>query len=168
MEPLKAYAFFPEKRIPPSEEEVLRYERHIGATLPEHFHSFLSLYAGTAFDTDVIATCLDARIEDGFVAISLFYGFYRPEKRSVVLRDLLANYSESRKVDNFPWIPIIECPYGNQIVMSIGGSDRGFLFFLDHEEFPEVDPGPVRSVGVYLVNTSFEAFLNSLRPFDLE
>jgi hypothetical protein len=168
MKRLKAYPFSPEHRIPPSEEEVARYERHIGAVLPEPFRSFCSMYAGIGFEIDVVGSCLDDRIEDGFVAISLIYGFYRSGKRSAVLRDLLANYTESRKVDNFPWIPIIECPYGNQIVMSIGGSDKGCLYFLDHEEFPEVDPEPVRSEGVYLVDRSFEAFLKSVRPYEDE
>jgi hypothetical protein len=50
--------------------------------------------------------------------------------------------------------------------MSIGESDAGYLYFLDHEEFTVATPDPVRSEGVYLVNTSFEAFLNSLRPYD--
>jgi hypothetical protein len=150
MERLKAYPFRTEYRIPPSEKEVLRFEQYIGTTLQETYRSFLSVYAGIAFEIDVVSPCLDPRYdEDGYVAIDYFYGFYHSDRGVPWLCDLFYNYSESRKVTFFPWIPILLCPYGNQIVISIEGSDKGCLYFLDHEEFPEVDPDPVRSAGVY-------------------
>jgi hypothetical protein len=137
LKPLGAHPFRPEERIPPSEDIISSFEDLIGVALPGAYRDFLLAFAGTAFNRDIIADCVDSRIEDRFVAVTIFYGFYRPKNNTAATCDLIGNYQESRAILPSYLFTIASCPYGNRIAMSIGEKTNGSVYFLDHEEFHE-------------------------------
>ena len=154
--------FMPGARTNQPDIGLHQLELAIGAQLPPDYRHFLRHYGGITFHVDVIADCLDQRIEDGFVAIEGFFGFYIPQAAPAY--DLLRNYTESRATLPPLVFPIALCPYGNQLLLNIG-TGSGVLF-VDHEEY-SYNPDWSESMpdGVYVVQPSFSMLIATLKPF---
>jgi hypothetical protein len=58
-------------------------------------------------------------------------------------------------------LPIGHDPGGNQICMSVAGSDRNTIYFCDHEDEADDDDVPGYD-SVYFIVDSFQAFLGML------
>ena len=99
--------------------------------------------------------------KEGSCLVDLF-GIYKDFNNNILLK---SQYSGNRIPENM--LPIGRDIYGNLVLLSIKGSDRGKVYFWDHEM--EADPAQ-EEVPDYsnltLIADSFDEFINSLKSIE--
>ena len=130
-----------------------RFEKRIGAKLPEQYREFLICHNG---GTPVPSSFVISR-KKGEDSIQQFYGLnYGPTYQR--LNELYDLY-----VDRIPSyvIPIGNDDFGNNICIGIKGKNKGKVFFSEYY----IQGGILKRLllgGVTLISDSFNEFLNSL------
>lgn len=140
--------------------KVEAIEERVGATLPEGYRRFLTMYGGGMFGEDVYYS--DQK-QDGPV---LFGWFFDPEE----VLDAIESFSE---VIPESMIPIGEDGGGNLYCLGVKGGDENGVYFHDHgvgwradaeehvERGEEVPPD-IRYQTVYRISDTFEDFVASM------
>ncbi|OJV94841.1 MAG: hypothetical protein BGO39_34035 [Chloroflexi bacterium 54-19] len=137
---------------PASESDVREFESLIKSRLPEDYRAFLLAHNGGEPDPEVFFI----NESQGDDILAKFYGLYKEPKYSS-LAWCFETY-RGRMPSNI--IPIGTDPGGNQVCLSIGGSDYGAIYFWDHEGIGETPPYE----NLYLLAPNFSAFLDGLTP----
>jgi cell wall assembly regulator SMI1 len=146
--------------LPPvSQEELREVEASIGYPLPDQYRRFLLSHNGGRPQS------VSFRFErkPGEYADSVVHWFYGIKAGS----EFFINFERHYRIlkDRMPpnIIPIASDPGGNQICISVSGSDAGFVYFWDHEREsdPEEDESPSYD-NLYPIGTSFNEFLGGL------
>ena len=152
-----------ESFYPPLQEvDIVGVERRLGIHLPSDYRSFLLTHNGGYPEPSVFTISRGVSGELGVV--NRFYGIWKEKEY-----DLLSEVEtfQGRMPANL--LPIACDPGGNQICLSVSGSDRGKVYFWFHEE--EADEGePPTYDNVYFVANSFGELLDNLveSPEELE
>jgi hypothetical protein len=139
---------------PASEDAVLALEKFVGAPLPTDYRAFLLTYNGGRVEPSVFSMQNCPNSTHGI--LNWLFGLHGGE-----YYDLLAAIDTYR--DRVPpnLLPIGDDPGGNLICLSLSGSDRGAVYFWDHEDEAEEDEAPSYE-NMYLIGNSFESFMDSL------
>lgn len=122
--------------------------------LPQDYRKFLLCYNGgypckTIFNFD-----------DSSSVIDCFYGFMKDFIKNILIkyRDIGIRYPINT-------LPIGDDVFGNLILLSVKGPDRGKIYFWDHEM--EVEDGETPDYSnLTLIADSFDEFINSLKSED--
>lgn len=126
-------------------------EEFWGFGLPNDYKKFLLSYNGGIPEN---ASFNFKGSEDGS-AIDSFYGFVRGSDNILnVARDVGDRYPSTM-------LPIADDVYGNRILITVKGSDRGKIYFWDHEMESYEGEEPDHS-NLTLIANSFDEFFNSL------
>jgi hypothetical protein len=154
MTELKYYVLHPSERITGDLEPLIRrLETEIGAPLPDDYRGFLAEFGGATFPELFEAPITEPGHPGEYACPWVFFGFYNPDARGIPhSHDLRSNYSEYKSRVRFGLIPIAEAIGGNLICLSVSGSNRGSVYYWDHE-----------TNDVWLVSNSFDEFLSSLQ-----
>jgi cell wall assembly regulator SMI1 len=132
---------------PASEADVQRLEQRIGSRLPEAYRAYLLRQDG-------------GRLQDNTDAVKEIFG----------IRDDAPDWANLwDKLDVFhgrvpAWLlPVAQDEYGNLFAISLRDSDRGSVWFWDHEE--EADEGePPSEDNIELRAADWDQFLQQLQP----
>lgn len=143
-----------QKHGPATEKDVVRFESLIKARLPEDYRSFLLTHNGGEPTPEVFFI----NESQGDDILGKFYGLYKEPQYSSLSWCFETN--RGRMPSNI--IPIGTDPGGNQVCLSVSGSDYGAIYFWDHEEVNN-EEGPNYD-NLYLLAPNFTAFLNGLTP----
>jgi hypothetical protein len=135
---------------PLDEVTLARFEKAIGARLPEDYREFLRRYNGGQPEPGTFTFVERGHETESTVQFFLVVGPHEHHGIQRTLRHLRA--------EGFPadLLPIAEDPGGNFVCMALGGSDRGSLYFWNHEAPPE------DNLKMPLVAPSFTEFLRGL------
>jgi hypothetical protein len=166
---------------PMTEEELAAIESSLGERLPEDFRDFVRSYGDAMFGAETwfrpvqslsISPSpfkdMPSRVLEGG-AFSYFYGSSAGKQS---LAESIALY-RGRMPDTI--IPIGDEGGGNQICLGIKGSERGKVYYWDHENtwserryreyFRRPMPPEVKFQNLYLVAESFEDFIQRLEVY---
>ncbi len=95
--------------------------------------------------------------EDGS-CVSSFFGIVKDFNDNLLLKQ---KYSGDRVPNNT--LPIARDVYGNFILLSVKGEDRGKIYFWDHEQEADTDRGEAPNYSnLTLIADSFEEFVEGL------
>jgi hypothetical protein len=163
-------AMFPElgglvPHEPMTREEVSAIENDLGELLPEDYRDLLQQYGAADF-----GELVEFRTATGENAP--FSHFYGSSGGSQSLARRIKTYKD-RMPDTI--IPIGDDGGGNQICLGIKGTERGSVFYWDHdnewdeddylEEYGEPMPPERKFQNVQLIADSFEGFIRCLARF---
>ena len=128
-----------------AESQVSDVERRIAVQLPLEYRQFLISQNG---GRPARPCFLDT-------GVKLFYSIDVPE----AWRDLEDKFSLFSRDETFPKgvIPIATDYFGNQVVLSIDGTDSGSIEFWEHD---------IEDAPLVIVAPSFNSFVESLRDSD--
>lgn len=94
--------------------------------------------------------------------VSKFFGFIKGYNSNLLLKQ---KYAGDRVPQNM--LPIADDVYGNLILLSIKGADRGKIYFWDHEMEADAAQGEVPDYSnLTLISDSFDEFINSLHSVE--
>jgi hypothetical protein len=146
-----------DSRKPLDPGRIKRIEEELGCVFPKEYRDFLLAHNGGEAVEGVFLIHDPPNdyhgLLDQFLCIS--------PGDSYDLSDWVSDYI-GRLPSNL--LPVAVDQAGNLIALSVAGSDIGRVYFWDHEL--EAGQGKVPSYdNVYPVADSFQAFLDSLRPF---
>ena len=164
-----------DKLVPMPEEEIGRLERQLNIRLPEAYRRFLATYGSSAFGRDVVfRPARDLPKQLARRGRGLFGFFYGGEHDDLYSLARTVRVFSGRMPESI--IPIGGDGGGNQICLGINGTERGKVYYWDHEnEWDEEDyledygepmPPEVKFQNLHLVAESFEDFLNRLEVAD--
>jgi hypothetical protein len=141
-----------------SEPDLVEFEGKLGVTLPADYREFLLEHNGGTPKPNMFFIS----DEEGYgIAKYLFSVHARPRYASLVW-----NWEASRGRVPATLLPIGGDPFGNLICISLGGDDKGAIYFWDHER--EADEGEEPSFdNISFLADSFTTFIKNLMP-DLE
>jgi hypothetical protein len=144
----------PSDRVAGDVESLIRqFETLIGARLPEEYREFLLEYGGAFLDDIYEAPITEPGHLGEYACPRGFFGFYKPDARGVRHSlDLPRNYSGYKNRIRYGLVPIAHAIGGNLICLAVSGSDRGAVYYWDHE-----------TNDVWLVSNSFDEFLSNLQ-----
>jgi hypothetical protein len=145
----------PGRRI--SERELKHFEARLGATLPEDYASFLLQFNGG----EPTPKWFVIRGSDEGSSVDLFFSL--GGSSDVDLEQEIRIYKGETARIPPQTIPVAQDPFGNLILVSLKGSDRGSVYFWDHEEEPDPNEDIVEYENVYLLANSFDEFLGRLK-----
>lgn len=135
---------------PAPEERVDELERRIGAALPDDYRAYLIGQDG-------------GRLDDNDRAVKTVFG----------VGDVPDWADLWHKIDIYAgrvpsWLlPVANDEYGNLFCLSLRESDRGSVWFWDHEEEADEDESPSEG-NLTPGAANWSAFLASLRPVSVE
>ncbi len=153
--------FDTEKSI--DEKEIEKIEKYIGLKFPKEYREHLLRYNGGQCSPNVFSF-----VENGVKTescIDWFLAIYEGENDN--LKDYITILKIEEKRIPRHIVPIAHDPGGNQICISCGSLDYGYIYFWDHEN--EVDytvSGDDDYSNLYLIAKSFNEFLNSLTSLE--
>ena len=139
----------------PLEEKFLTcVEEFWGFGLPKSYKHFLLLYNGGEptnrnfnFKNMSDGSCVDE-----------FFGFIKSFNLNLLLKQ---KYAGERVPENT--LPIANDSFGNLLLLSVKGKDRGKIYFWDHEMEADPDQGEAPSYdNMTLIADSFTEFIDSL------
>lgn len=121
-------------------------------SLPKDYRNFILHYNGGTPQNKMFKF---KKLEGGS-CLTLFFGLIKDFNNNILLKQ---KYSGERVPENC--MPISRDVYGNLILLSVKGSDRGKIYFWDHER--EADEGEIPNYSnLTLIADSFEEFINGL------
>jgi cell wall assembly regulator SMI1 len=132
-------------------------ERKLGIVLPEGYRSFLLRHNGGRPKPDFFP--IQACENNPFGSIHYFNGIGWPANSS----NIEWNYKTFRGRMPREFLPIAGDGSGNEICLSLKGTNKGAVYFWDHDE----EHSPPTYENVYLVAETFEGFLDSFYFEDL-
>jgi SMI1/KNR4 family protein SUKH-1 len=144
--------------LKPLDSDILKaLEQYWGFGIPKDYREFLIKYNGGV----PVPNCFSFKydVEDGS-CIHSFFGIKKDENHNLLMNIQL--YQE-RIPANF--LPIGDDSFGNLILLSVKGSDRGKIYFWDHEREVAEGEEPDYS-NLTLIADSFNEFINSLRDVE--
>ncbi|HCL5254314.1 TPA: SMI1/KNR4 family protein [Salmonella enterica] len=128
--------------------------------IPDDYRDFLFYYGGAIkFNCMVIFKGIKPSgwaDSIGFDTIDFFYGLIDSNK-NYLLTNAISTYMDDFKTS---WIPIGYSAGGNQICLCIKGSQKGTVWFWDHETDPIVNNKP--SSGLTLISSGLNEFISIL------
>jgi hypothetical protein len=135
---------------PASDEDIQRLERHIGRPLPDAYRAYLRQQDG-------------GRLETNHEAANEVFGVGPDTPEWADMWRFLDLYK-----DRVPaWLlPVAADSFGNLFALSLRDSDRGSVWFWDHEREADEDEPPAED-NIERRAPDWRAFLDSLRPPDL-
>jgi hypothetical protein len=156
-----------EKRSPPAPEaEIARFEREIGATLPEDYRRFLAACNGGYLGGRLWFTRPGLQGRHAHVGLHHVGGFRTESHFSLDwARGCYQSPDELRIPLDLVWV--MDDPFGNAFCVGIAGEHRGRVYFWDHEEEPDPDEwdGSVEGAANLLqLADSFDGFAAGLLP----
>ena len=142
--------------LPLTEDQLEWLERKIEGALPSSYRWMLSQYGGLSFRSVFHP---DPQLN----SLMQFCWFFDFEE----FVDALESYSDSIPLD---MIPIGDDSDGNLYCLGIHGSNRGKVFFHDHnigwhsdaDANPDIDPSEFRNQTVYELSDSLDDFVSSM------
>ena len=142
-------------------EHILRVlEKYWNINFPEDYREFLLKNNGGIPEKD----CFSFKEREDGSDLRCFLGIY-PDQHSNLL-DFLKIYKD-RILDYM--FPIGYDSAGNLILISVKNSDRGKIYFWDHELEADMDRGEVADYSnLTLIADSFDEFINSLYDYEDE
>ena len=166
---------------PMSEEEVITFERCIGARLPDDYRRFVQAFGACSFggssaDNPYIVFEPLSKLPSHVTSsgLALFEVFFGADNQTGRTAGLLSRYLFYLRRVPGSMIPIGDDGGAGLICLGIRGADRGAVFYWDRHEEPMDEetyyedygvpmPAEAKRQNVYLIATSFEDFLNRLR-----
>lgn len=144
------------RKFDPITEDVLKcVEDFWGFMLPKDYRNYLLAYTGD------IPSNLDFNFkgQKNGSTLSCLYGFYSGYE------NILKSAEEMGHRYPTNLLPIGDDVCGNRILLSVQGSDRGKVYFWDHES--EVDEGEKPNYSnVTLISDSFTDFIQSFYDYN--
>jgi hypothetical protein len=132
-------------------ELVEQLENEIGYRLPESYRSFLLNTNGAEVPAGRGCFRVETDSIKGWICIDCFYGVTGPNVPPVL--QLGQSIKDFASMLPPGMLPVATDAFGNQILLSLGGQDRGAIFFYNHA----VDEPIVR------LASSFGHFLDGLQ-----
>ena len=132
-------------------------EKSWGFKLPSSYRLFLLTYNGGIPDCDCF------KFNDNRSDLRYFYGIHDDEDSNLLYE--YQNVYKDRIPDNC--FPIACDSFGNLILISVKGPDRGKIYFWDHEEEAYEDEEPDYS-NLTLIADNFDEFLDGLHDYEEE
>lgn len=154
---------FFETKKPITLKEIKEIEGYVGLTFPDDYKQHLLKYNGGWCKPNVFSL-VEERIEN-YSCIDRFYAIYDGEYDN--LKEFIDIFKKEEKRMPIHITPIAHDPGGNQICISCGIKDYGYIYFWDHEN--EVDytvSGDDDYSNLYLIAKSFNEFLEGLTPVE--
>jgi hypothetical protein len=144
----------PSERIAGDVEPLIRqFETTIGAQLPGDYSEFLRDHGGAFLDDLYEAPITEPGHPGEYACPRGFFGFYQPNEQGVPHSlDLRARYQQFKPRVRPGLVPIAHAIGGNLICLAVSGSDRGSVYYWDHE-----------TNQVWLVSRSFDDFVFGLQ-----
>lgn len=151
------------KDYPINEEEVIKFEKHIGSILPNEYRNFLLKYnvctvSPKSFLFQVNGEQKDSLI-DFFLGLNVhprkeyYYSLYWYYK---IMKDRVANQ----------FLKIASDPFGNAILIHL---EKGSIWFWDHELEADIeDDGEVLVDNISFISETLNSFLDTLYEMDIE
>lgn len=143
-----------ESRTPLTLEKLDEVQQRLQLEFPAEYREFLLKYNGGK-PTPNTFTFTDHSGKQSDSLVHYFLAIYgnHIDDLAVEYSDLL---SDERILPHL--VPIANDPFGNLIVLSVGGEDQGKVYFWDHE----IEPETVGYENMSLIADSFTEFLNML------
>jgi SMI1-KNR4 cell-wall len=138
------------------EMSVAQAERRLGRRIPEDYRKFLLQERNGGRPAANVSALPEARRVG--VGVTDFLGVGHPDDT-----DLLRVSEQYRDRVPADLLPVAHAEGGNLVCLSLGGRDRGAVYFWDHEEEAEEGASPTRE-NLYRIAESFHDFAASLRP----
>lgn len=134
-------------------ERLAAFEKVLGTSLPRDYKSFVSKHPTSVFDRRI---GIDVPSVEGLeFPVGLFYGFDGCDYQIEEMRDRFQDRFASHL------LPIAEGFPGDQILLSLTGSNKGAIYYWDHEgSFP--DAAACDDL-IFLADT-FDEFVRRCRP----
>jgi cell wall assembly regulator SMI1 len=150
---------FSKMKKPLTSEEIKEIEDYVGLTFPGEYTSHLLKYNGGKCTPNVFTFLENGKKSSS--CISWFLAIYDGEYNK--LKDSIETFKIDEKRMPSHILPIANDPFGNQICISCGTLDYGYIYFWDHEN--EVDysvSGDDDYSNLYLISRSLNEFLYGL------
>jgi hypothetical protein len=161
--------------VPLSEREIEVVESHIGAKLPDDYHSFLTTHGASTFNSLASIRSAgplpDSLSDDGLLPFGSFYGINREENAFPDLR-FCAEQFKPEIPDSL--LPIADAGNDDQICLGLTGGLRGKVFYWDSQGLNDDSEEPSDQVdneesltqrNIYLIAESFTDLMNRIEPF---
>jgi len=146
---------------PVLEEFVLEtFEQYLGFKFQKEYRDFLKKYNGGEPKKKIF--CFKNNVSLGKSVIDTFFGFVPDKNENILLH--FKNYQV-----RIPWnmFPIARDDFGNRILLSVKGPDRGKIYFWDHEMEADTDHGETPDYSnLTLIADSFDEFIQNLKSED--
>lgn len=142
---------FEETKINTSESAIASLEKRLDIVLPSEYKEHILKYNGGYPNKE----CFDTQ-GGGRSKIHYFYAIYDGKYSNFEKSFNTFKVKEKRMLTHI--LPIAHDDGGNQICISIGDNDYGYIYFWDHEKETD-EPG---YDNMYLIANSFNEFLDSL------
>jgi hypothetical protein len=144
-----------------SERDILRVEEKYNICLPEEYKAYLLQYNGGYPERPCFASVEDKYEQAYSPFSSCIHYFY------AIHEERYSNFETSYEIflGRMPKhiIPIAYDPGGNQVCISIGKQDHGFIYFWDHEKEAPKNKAPDYG-NLTLLAKSLRVFINGLYP----
>ncbi|MGL4426376.1 MAG: SMI1/KNR4 family protein [Alphaproteobacteria bacterium] len=144
---------------PHLEDFILKtFEQYLGFYFPKEYREFLKKHNGGRPKKRMVFDFKDKDPYGGSV-LSVFFGFVPDEYENILLS--LKMYQ-----DRIPWntFPVADDTFGNLVLLSVKGPDRGKIYFWDHELEVNTDHGETPDYSnLTLVADSFDEFIQNLK-----
>lgn len=142
---------FEETKNPTTESEIASLEKRLNITLPNQYRDHILKYNGGYPSKE----CFDTQ-GGGRSKIHYFYAIYNGKYSNFENTYTKFKIKQNRLLPHI--FPIAHDEGGNQICISIGENDYGYVYFWDHEE--EDDEPSYENM--YLIANSLNEFLDNL------
>ena len=147
-----------DSKTPTSDEAIKRIEEQLSISLPAEYRSFLLVHNGGRVSPAVFRFKNESG-KHSDSCVDWFLAIYDGEYNN------FESYFETYKLDQqrLPpeLVPIAHDPGGNLICISVSCSQKGGVFFWDHENECEISETPTYA-NVLLFGDSFSTFLAGL------
>lgn len=150
-------------KSPISSKEIEMIEKYVGLNFPDEYKEHLLKFNGGRCTPNIFRFIENGK--ESCSRISCFMAIYEGTYDSLKWCIDIFKISAKRMPEHI--LPIADDPFGNQICISCGRLDYGYIYFWDHEnEVDYSESGDDDYFNLYLIAQSFSEFLNGLTTLE--
>jgi hypothetical protein len=151
---------FSDPGIPASDEQLIQLEKELGFDLPPQYREFLLSNSGGGVDDENAWIVIEKNGKSFRMKFEYFYSVMDPSYPSYELKQQYLDFQNRIPKE---MVAIGHDGFGNQILLGVSESQRGKVFFWDHED-EGFDESPDDYHNTILIANSFDEFVERLGP----